>query len=726
MILPIETPSGFPTTRLSALVKVEGRGPEISRPPLYLHKWWARRFGSVFRSILLGVLLQDGDDVWTARYKKHDFSDTVILDPFMGGGTTLLEAARLGAKVVGCDVNPVAWWTTRTALQQPRSWSALESAFRELEREAVRLFSSYYATICPMCNAHATIWHTRWVYVLPCAHCDTPNEVFKSHILGKHGATHWIHCPHCALVFRTATSPQTPSACPNCQTVFDPGAGNSAGGYFTCGSCRQPTSFRKALAQTTDPQQQTRMFAILYHCPQHGSGLMRPTPLDLANYRRAQETFTTLEASLTLPMGRISSEGRSDPRPVNYGYKYWQQLFTPRQLLVLGWLAQRVKTLPPSDMKDTLATVVSQLTNYTNIFCVPRPNRPAAISWIFRLHAFTPPSDFIESNPLAGKTASGTLQNLFWRSVQNAYAYRSNPAERRIDALAPNRSTTVPIPGEAIKPRFISSWEELEQTPYSALLLCRSSEQLPLPDASVHYVITDPPYYDNVTYSELAEFNYVWLHAMLGADYPELAVPLLDHAKELIVSKRIGKGDDFYAEGLCRVFRECCRVLRDDGAMVFTFHHRAGKAWEMLLVALVGAKFRVSAVHTVRSESDRSLHIMDSDSIEQDVVLVCRKTRPTPLIDWNQLLQQMTQEAQQVVAAHDRAVSSSPANVATLVFAQCLKVYSEHYPHITGPDVSVAAAMCAADQITQLLKQSVPATNGSNSDPTLYQMRMEL
>lgn len=726
MILPIETPAGFPTERLSALVKVEGRGPEISRPPLYLHKWWARRFGSVFRSILLGVLLKNGDDVWAARYRKHDFSDTIILDPFMGGGTTLLEAARLGARVVGCDVNPVAWWTTRTALQQPTSWFKLESTFRELEAEAMGLFSSYYATICPLCTANATVWHTRWVYVLPCAHCGTVNEVFKSHILGKQGADHWIHCPSCALVFRTAVAPKTPLACPECQTVFDAGAGNSTGGFFTCDACQQPTSFRKALAQTINPQQHTRMFAVLYHCPQHGSGLMRPTPLDLANYQRSQEAFTTLESSLTFPKEPISTEGRTDPRPINHGYKYWQQLFTPRQLLVLGWLAQRVKTLPAGDVKDTLATVISQLTNYTNIFCVPRPNRPAAISWIFRLHAFTPPTDFIESNPLAGKTASGTLQNLFWRSVQNAYEYRNTPAERRIDPTATNRSTTLPILGETIRPQFVQSWQTLEQTPRAALLLCRSSEQLPLPDASIAYVITDPPYYDNVTYGELSEFNYVWLHAMLGADYPELATPRIDHAKELIVSKRIGKDDDFYAAGLCRVFSECHRVLRDDGALVFTFHHRAGKAWETLLAALVEAGFRVSAVHPVRSESDRSLHIMDGDSIEQDMVLVCRKAQSAPLIDWATLLQQMEQEARQVVAARNRAVRSSPANTATVVFAQCLKVYSEHYPRIAGSDTSVAAAMGAAAQIAQVLGQSTSAPNGSNANRIPYQMRMDL
>ena len=79
----------FPINELSALARVER--PDLARPPLYLHKWWARRLGSVFRTILLGTLLSPNERIWENYYLHHDFSDKIILDPFMGGGTTVVE-----------------------------------------------------------------------------------------------------------------------------------------------------------------------------------------------------------------------------------------------------------------------------------------------------------------------------------------------------------------------------------------------------------------------------------------------------------------------------------------------------------------------------------------------------------------------------------------------------------------------------------------------------------
>src|SRR5262249_22479949 len=67
----------------------EAHRKSLHRPPYYLHKWWARRTGTVVRGILLDMLLPDGDDLMESFYRRHDFRDMTVLDPFMGGGTTL-------------------------------------------------------------------------------------------------------------------------------------------------------------------------------------------------------------------------------------------------------------------------------------------------------------------------------------------------------------------------------------------------------------------------------------------------------------------------------------------------------------------------------------------------------------------------------------------------------------------------------------------------------------
>src|SRR5215210_6841880 len=99
-----------PYEELSALARHEAHRKSLHRPPYYLHKWWARRTGSVVRGILLDLLLPEGEDLIDAFYRSHEFSGITILDPFMGGGTTLGEGLRLGCNVVGSDLNPVAWF----------------------------------------------------------------------------------------------------------------------------------------------------------------------------------------------------------------------------------------------------------------------------------------------------------------------------------------------------------------------------------------------------------------------------------------------------------------------------------------------------------------------------------------------------------------------------------------------------------------------------------------
>lgn len=105
----------------------EGRRPR----PIYTgHKWLARRLGAIFRSLLVAAHLEPDDDSWAAYYYGDaDLAGTTVLDPFVGGGTSVVEAARLGANCIGVDIDPVACAVTEfevTAADMPDLADALE------------------------------------------------------------------------------------------------------------------------------------------------------------------------------------------------------------------------------------------------------------------------------------------------------------------------------------------------------------------------------------------------------------------------------------------------------------------------------------------------------------------------------------------------------------------------------------------------------------------------
>ena len=127
----------FPIVEINRLAVPERN----SFKPIYqMHKWFARRASCVFRAILLGALKPAGTNIMEEFYKDHshdpDTNGKVVLDPFMGGGTTVVEALRLGCKVVGIDLNPVAWFIVKTEVE-PVDLKELDEAFERLANRGV-------------------------------------------------------------------------------------------------------------------------------------------------------------------------------------------------------------------------------------------------------------------------------------------------------------------------------------------------------------------------------------------------------------------------------------------------------------------------------------------------------------------------------------------------------------------------------------------------------------
>jgi len=144
-------------------------------------------------------------------------------------------------------------------------------------------------------------------------------------------------------------------------------------------------------------------------------------------------------------------------------------------------------------------------------------------------------------------------------------------------------------------------------------------------------IITDPPYYDAVPYSDLSDFFYVWLKRTIGSCYPDLfRTPVTPKADELIEERphsslRHRKDRQHYEEGMARAFFESRRILRDDGICAVMFAHKTTTAWETLVGALGAAGLTVTSSWPFHTDMKSRLRAHGSAALASSVTLVCRK-----------------------------------------------------------------------------------------------------
>ncbi|MEM2562988.1 MAG: DNA methyltransferase, partial [Candidatus Bathyarchaeia archaeon] len=186
------------------------------------------------------------------------------------------------------------------------------------------------------------------------------------------------------------------------------------------------------------------------------------------------------------------------------------------------------------------------------------------------------------------------------------------------------------IIGHDVKGYLSDNFDEMLEGESNVILRAQTSEDLSfIPEKSINAIITDPPYYDNIMYSEISDFFYIWQRLALKDKYEYYQGEYSPRSREIIKNLVQNKDDEFFLKGLTNVFKECNRVLKDDGLMVFTFHHERSEAWASTLRAILEAReegwprFVISAIYPVRSEGRSGVH---NEGIRYDIVIVCRKS----------------------------------------------------------------------------------------------------
>ncbi|MBN1876002.1 MAG: DUF1156 domain-containing protein, partial [Anaerolineae bacterium] len=539
------------------------------------------------------------------------------------------EALRYGFTTYANELNPVASVILKATLDYPARFGASLAAdiqqwgnrWYQLVKERLQ---PYFTPLPPGAEGAAYLW----ARTVACPVTGKPVPLSPNWWLsrGKH-----------PLAARLLTDPawDTPRF-----EIYSPGTGgvdDPDAGTVSRGVGRSPWTgdaidgdYIKAEAQAG------RMGQMLYAVAlkrRGGFDFRAPTGEDLAAVAEAEAELARVrslwEARDIIPTEPFPQG--NDMRPVLYGMPTWSDFFSPRQLLAIGTYIDTLRDLQKeieinmdleraNAISTYLALALDKVVDYNCILSTWEVTRQI-VKHLFKRH------DFAFSWSFGEFDASANLLPWAMNQVVDAYSGLAKLMTPTKTALFSNALDYGPL----------------------TLVQGSASYITDIPDGSVHTIVTDPPYYNNVMYAELSDFFYVWLKRTVGHLYPDwFTAQLTDKDAEAVANPArfkdlspglspAGRGGQSvremaaqdYERKMGAAFREMARVLHDDGVLTVMFTHKQVEAWDTLAMALINAGFTITASWPVHTESEHSLHQAKKNAARSTILLVCRKRRET-------------------------------------------------------------------------------------------------
>ena len=152
-------------------------------------------------------------------YKTHRFTGAIVFDPFMGSGTTIGEAHKLGFTALGRDINPVAVEAVRTALGPMDRGTLERAAFETCRKGSVKTIRALYRSQDSN-GRPCDVLYFFWVMQVPCLQCRKPVDLFPSWIIARNAYPNrkpevQILCPSCGDIFPGLHGQET-ATCRSC------------------------------------------------------------------------------------------------------------------------------------------------------------------------------------------------------------------------------------------------------------------------------------------------------------------------------------------------------------------------------------------------------------------------------------------------------------------------------------------------------------------------------
>ncbi len=721
--------------------------------PSTLHLWWARRPLAAARAVLWASLVDDPsahpdrfpteEDQLVERKRLFDILERLVpweasndaevlaearaeiekscdgelpklLDPFAGGGAIPLEALRLGLPTYAGDLNPVAVLIERAMLEIPHrfadrppvhpeaqnplgSWTAVQGlaadvqAYGEWMRaEAESRIGNHYPDAALPDGTTATPIAWIWARTVKSPDPSWPGHVplVKSWVLSKKPgrATVWVE----------------PVVDTDAQTIRyrireggEPPRGTVDGANGVCLATGAPIPASYIKEEGSAGRMDSDLLAVVAES-RHGRVYVDPDPTAQAAAERTPDAPWH-------PSGAMSDHPQYMGTP-RYGLDEWWKLFTPRQLLALTTFSDLLLDVRNKIEADAisaglsaggprlrdggsavtayadaivtyLAFVIDKCADYWSSTCSWH-NSKELIRNTFGRQAIPMTWDFAETNPFSSSTGNWLAMVEWVSRVINWLPAVSEASTAQRDARA----------------RIVEVGECL--------------------------VCTDPPYYDNVPYSDLSDFFFVWLRRNLADVWPDECATLLSPKSEELVANQYRSGSKEAARkhfelGMRSAFAEVAAHAdsRYPATVFYAFkasETHAGEVvstgWETFLTGLIEAGFSITSTWPMRTELGNRMRATGSNALASSIILACRPRQTSaPMATRGDFIHALRLEIEPAIRLM-QAENIAPVDLAQSAIGPGMAIFSR-YERVVEADGSVMVVRAALALINEVLSE---------------------
>ena len=605
-----------------------------------------------------------------------------IYDPFCGGGSIPLEAQRLGMRAVGSDLNPVAVLITKALIELPpkfankppvnpeadpmgmtvgkgkkaqkvawRGAAGLADDIRYYGRKMREMAWESIGYLYPKAKlpdgGEATVIAWLWARTVPCPNpaCGVQMPLMKTFQLStKSNNQHWTK----PVVDRASKTISFQVQNHNGGVPTDGTVNRNGATCLACGGT-VPLSYVREQSRAGNMGEQ--MTGIVAEGDRKRL-FVSPTEKHVEVAKSAKPNNSSVPQQ-KMPTTAYKISGRG------YGITQWRELFTERQLDILTTLSDLVKEIGNLLAKDGgseehantictyLALAIGREANSCSSYARWQ-NSGDKVAGVFATQAIPMMWDFAESNPFCTATQNWLAQVEWVAKALDNLSVEVNPGE----VYQADASTTIYANNGPV-------------------------------------IVTDPPYYDNISYAELSDFFYVWLRPLLRDIYPGLfagilvpieeemiAVPRFDNARE--------RFEGLLNKTLCLIRERCSPEFPSSIFYAYKQQEeehegRTSTGWDTMLSGLVNAGFQIIGTWPMRTERSARSNALSANSLASSVVLVCRpRPADAPTATRRQFLDALEAELPKALEQLTWEGHIAPVDLAQAAIGPGMQVYSRY------------------------------------------------